>query len=146
MKNKDILTLRKEWYNQQKGIDPVLKKHVDFEETVLDHNHKTKFCRGVLQRYVNSFEGRVNGIYKRSGLMNEIPLPELLRNLAEYLETNHEGEQIIHPKEVKRKVLAKNSYNKLKKVELKLPKYTGRLTKALERLFIKHNIEIEYLK
>lgn len=56
----------------------------------MDHCHSTQFCRGALNRNSNAFEGLVYNAYKRClGWLTDVPLPNLLRNLAEYLEKDY---------------------------------------------------------
>jgi len=118
--------------------------------------------RGSINFKVNSFEGKVSNSYIRTGLRNLISLPTLLRNLADYYENNRlHSESILytHPSEKpKEAILTKTSYNNLEKCikentsknttalrdYKKLPKYRPKkqkLTKALQQLFTKYNIE-----
>lgn len=84
----EIEAIRDILAEQQKGIDPILK--VPFKEAkCLDHDHETQKIRGVLGRNSNAFEGKVFNAYVRCmRWLTDIPLPELLRNLADYLETD----------------------------------------------------------
>jgi len=122
--------------------------------------------RGSINFKVNSFEGKVSNSYIRTGLRSLISLPTLLRNLADYYENNRlhsENILYVHPSEKpKEAILTKTSYNNLEKcikestlgssirskVALsdlkKLPKYRPKkqkLTKALQQLFTKYNLE-----
>lgn len=175
LKTKDIKYLREKWYNEQEGVCPILGQPFELSCSVLDHQHKLKdelpdlsgkgICRGILHRSANSFEGKVLNSFKRLGLNKFIELPELLRNLAMYLENNKitdESEiKYIHPtEEPKKQKLTKSSYNKLHKVlkqqntvlenNNKKPKniikYSTNYNKTLEKLFIKHNIEPGFYK
>ena len=103
------------------------------------------------------FEGKINSLFKRTGLHKFIDLPSFLRNLADYLDNNkiQEGEHYIHPSEKPKKPkLMKSSYNKLKNTMkkegfsefAKLPCYTGNLTKPLQRMFEKYNLEPTFKK
>lgn len=73
----------------QNGIDPITKE--PFKETVAqDHCHITQHCRAALNRNSNAFEGLVTNAYTRClKWLTDVPLPELLRNLAEYLEVDY---------------------------------------------------------
>lgn len=73
----------------QNGIDPITKE--PFKETVVqDHCHITQHCRAALNRNSNAFEGLVTNAYTRClKWLTDVPLPELLRNLAEYLEVDY---------------------------------------------------------
>lgn len=159
LKQSELLRLRKEWYVDQKGIDPVLNKLIAFEDTVLDHMHTKKneepdiesgkgFCRGVLDRRVNSLEGRILKAFLRSGLNGEVELPEVLINLGMYLNNNRKNEGYVHPTSVVKGVLTKRCYNKLVKEingQVQCPAYgKGKLTKGIEKLFKRFNVEIHF--
>jgi len=156
LKSKDVKPLREKLYKEQNGICPVLKTELNPDDAVLDHQHKlfkdqelitdgNGLVRGVLSRTANSFEGKVFNAYRRLGLhKEECTLPEILRNLADYLE--QDNLPYIHPTEKpKSKKLKKSSYNKLVKLSpRKLPKYTGNFTKTLEKEFTKLSLIPEF--
>ena len=163
LKSSEIKALKEKWHIDQNYICPLIKQRVELDKSVLDHLHKLKaekpsietgkgLCRGVLHNSANQFEGKVTSIYKRLGLASLIELPDLLRNLADYLENNkyHQGEYYIHPTEkVKEPTLSKNSYNKLVKTingKQKIPNYNKKLTKALQKLFTKYDVEPKFNK
>lgn len=88
---KDIKEVRERLVKEQKGIDPILKEPFP-ENAVLDHDHDTQHIRAALSRNVNAFEGLVANSYKRClGWLTDKPLPEILRNLADYLEVDYSG-------------------------------------------------------
>lgn len=96
---KEAATLRSELLKKQGGIDPITKEVI--RKPVLDHFHEgNQHCRQVLQNEVNAWEGKVvNSFHRYMKHLTDKPLPEILRNLADYLETNNnipEDEQIIH--------------------------------------------------
>jgi hypothetical protein len=165
LKQSDIKVIREQWHEEQDNICPILKQTVDLSDVCLDHQHKLKsedpdetgkgLCRGVIHFQANAWEGKVLSSFKRVGLDKMINIVDALRNLADYLEHNkiHEGEHYIHPSEAPKKpTLTKRCHNKLVKAvngKQKVPPYIdkkGNLTKPLERLFEKYNIEIEYKK
>lgn len=164
LKQKDIKTLKEEWHNEQNQICPIIKKKFTLDEMVIDHEHKLKSelpdasgkgcCRGAISRFANALEGKVLNNFKRMGLDKHIDLPTFLRNLADYLEYNHLKDKTlyIHPsEEVKLPKLKKTSYNKLKKEysgKAKFPDYpkSGKVTKALEKLYLQYNLKPEYYK
>lgn len=162
--HKELKTLRKKIHTDQNSICPILKLEFSIDEMVIDHKHKKAseeigengagLIRGCIHRQVNSFEGKVTNAYKRYGLDKfGVSLPDLLRNLADYLEqyqTNY-----IHPTEIKKEPkLKKSSYNKLKKIHLassskrKFPEYpkSGKLTKKLEEFYKIHDLRPEFYK
>lgn len=105
----DLRELRELFIQEQNGICPILKCQVPCHDFVLDHKHKIKaeepgkdgkgLLRGAIHFKANSFEGVVERGYKRYGLKDLISLPELLRNLADYLENPPIKEKILHPSE-----------------------------------------------
>lgn len=163
LKGKDVPTLREKWWLENDKKCPIIGKEIPLSETVLDHQHKLKaeeasedgrgLCRGVLSNRANAWEGKIWNSFKRLGLGKYVDICTALRNLADYLESNHiqDDVQYIHPSEApKRPKLKKSCYNKLihamKKAEdkCKVPKYTGNLTKPISKLFSKYDIEPEF--
>ncbi len=165
LNEKDLKKIRTYQYKKQKGICPILRQRISLHEAVLDHKHKKKadpigvngdgICRGVLHFQANVMEGKLVKMFVRYGLHKFIELPELLRNIADYIENPPMKPKYIHPNEKpKRKILNKNCFNKLKKAyKLKYPRRkvlafpkSKTLTKPLVKAFEKCNIEIEYNK
>lgn len=111
IKNSDLKSFKEEQHNKQKSKCPILKKEFPIEKMVVDHKHGRKdtplgyngsgLIRGVIENGVNRLEGKIQGCYTRFGLEKHISLPELLRNLADYLETPPLGKKYIHPSEIK---------------------------------------------
>ena len=109
LSTKTASILRKKQWQEQSHCCSVLNKEIFFEDSVLDHLHKLKkeipgpggkgLVRGVLDYRVNGFEGYITKKYKRQGLTKLIPLPELLRNLADYLEQPTCQQIFIYPSE-----------------------------------------------
>lgn len=121
---------------------------------VLDHHHKKKVkgtgrIRGVLCRNCNIFLGKIENNSSRYCISGE-SLPEVLRNIANYLEK--EQYPFLHPSEKpKEPILKRSSYNKLKKElkgKYKIPEYpkSGKLTKNLEKLFSKVDFSPKFYK
>jgi hypothetical protein len=98
---KEIKEVRERLVKEQKGIDPILKEPFP-EAAVCDHDHGTQHVRAALSRNVNAFEGKILNSYIRclSWLTNK-PLPEILRNLADYLEVDYSNNP-YHPAWIKR--------------------------------------------
>lgn len=100
LKNSDDASkYRKILLEKQNGLDPIIG--IKITRPVLDHYHDgNQHCRQVLQNEVNGWEGRVANSFKRClGHLTDMPLHEVLRNLADYLEKNNnipEEEQVIH--------------------------------------------------
>lgn len=106
----DVKRVRERFVKEQKGIDPILEEPFK-EVTVLDHSHVTQHARAALNRNTNAFEGLVINAYKRClGWLTNKPLPEILRNLAAYLEQDYSSNP-YHPGFIKRLEV---DFNKLK--------------------------------
>lgn len=160
LKSKDIKPLREKLHKEQDFICPVCEQKTPLSETTLDHQHKlfkdqplgengAGLIRGVLCKQCNSVEGKIFNSLRRMGMhKKDISFSEILRNLADYLE--RDNLPLVHPTEIpKEPKIKKTCYNKLKKVcTVKMPAYpkSGKLTKELEKLFIRFNVDIEYLK
>lgn len=86
----DVKRIREKLLKDQKGIDPITKQIIPDKQAVLDHDHVTQNCRATLERNTNAFEGLVFNAYKRClSWQTDKTLPEILRNLADYLETDY---------------------------------------------------------
>jgi len=106
----DVKRVRERFVKEQRGIDPLLNEPSS-EVTVLDHSHTTQHTRAALNRNTNAFEGLVINAYKRClGWLTNKPLPEILRNLAHYLEQDY-SHNPYHPGFIKRLEI---DFNKLK--------------------------------
>jgi len=143
LKIKDVKPLRDKLIQQQNNICPICGNIIN--NPVLDHEHRKKIkgsglVRGVICRNCNVYLGKIENSCKRFGFSLE-ELPDILVNISNYLKvkTNY-----IHPSEEVKRKLKKSSYNKLLKVHPKAPKYTGRWTKTLTKLFNKYNIEPDF--
>ena len=129
----DLKKLRDYFATNNVIFCPILKKKIDIDKTVVDHQHKLKSeepdkdrgqVRAILEFRANAMAGKIENLYKRYGFHKEdISLPELLRNIADYLENDsitfeHPEDQnkiyLIHPNEVpKRKKVSKRDLNLL---------------------------------
>ena len=134
------------------------------KNSVVDHihgSHKSifpetnKLIRDVIHFEVNTLIGKIENQYLRiSKELKEIPLSDLLRNIADYIEKyskiENYNELLIHPSEWKPKKIKKSWFNKLKKEvkekynkEINYPK-SGKLTKEVKKYSELLNIEPEY--
>ena len=158
LKKSEISSLRITLLQQQGGRCPICKKCIT--DPCLDHEHKKRLggsglIRGVVCRTCNSFIAKAENNCLRCKIELK-QLPHVLRSIADYLEQPHKP--FIHPKEApKPKKLQKSSYNQLIRrmvidgVGLKKglpPKYpkSGKLTKTLEKLYEKVEIEPQFYK
>ena len=165
LKGKDLPALREEWWEENGKKCLITGLTIPLSEAVMDHQHKLKSdladesgpgcCRGVLSFQGNAWEGKVTNSFRRLGLNKKTDIVTALRNLAAFLECNHvHTDEVvwIHPSEEPKALkITKRCYNKLltaikkdKNAKGKVPKYTGRFSKPLEKLMDKYEIEIEY--
>jgi hypothetical protein len=135
LKSTEIKKTKEKLLSEQGGICLVSKMKISGPEAVLDHKHKlfkdqplgednAGYCRGVLHFAINAWEGKIFNSYRRLGLHKmELTMPQMLRNLADYLE--REPTEYIHPREVpKEPKIGKREFSKLSKVYLE--KYPNR--------------------
>jgi len=114
LKSKDVPIVRLNILNEQDGLCPICSEEV--KDPCLDHDHRRKRggtgqIRGVLCRMCNSFVAKSENNCVRYNIQKD-DLPDVLRNIANYLEKTHYP--LIHPSEgPKRKVVTKASYNKM---------------------------------
>lgn len=94
--SKDAGKYRSELMKVQKGIDPIINKPI--KDAVLDHNHSgDQECRAVLERTVNSFEGKIQNAYQRYlKHLTDADLSTILRSLADYYERDTSDMPIHH--------------------------------------------------
>ena len=156
LKWNDIPKVRQRILQKQNGICPLCQNPID--AACLDHHHKKRIkgtgqVRGVLCRSCNVMLGKIENNCVRYGISQKL-LPDVLRNMAVYLEGAHYP--YMHPSEMAPpKKLKKSSFNTLvtamkKKYvsEKQLPTFpkSGKLTKPLAVLFKKYKIEPGYYK
>ena len=128
---------------KENNICPILKIELTEETSVVDHKHRSKksdeineenggLIRGVINRFINSYLGKIENNYKRYGLHKYISLPDLLRNIADYIENPPlYKDKLIHPTEkIPEKKIGKREFNNFKKFLVN--KYPNR--KSLEKL------------
>lgn len=92
----DVKRVRDLLYSEQKGLDALTGLPLYTSDAVLDHNHSTQNVRGVIDRRINIFLGKIENCYNRYvGYWNKQDLSTILRNTADYLsKPEHE---YIHP-------------------------------------------------
>lgn len=153
--HKEFKELRHEQWSKQGKFCPILQQRIEYKDAVFDHKHKNKSekigedgkgcLRGVIHSQVNSFEGKVTNSFKRYGLHKfDISLPEVLRNLAGYIENPPMKPEYIHPNErPKAKKLGKRDFNRIIKYyfqmfprKRKLPLYpkSRKMNKEFEKM------------
>lgn len=134
----EIKVFKESQVKKQNGIDPITGE--PFKEVVVqDHDHQSQHCRGALNRNTNAFEGLVTNAYIRClKWLTDVPLPDILRNLADYLETDYSNNP-FHVGWMKR---VKVDFNKLSskqqdKVLIVLGSKVGRNLTERKELFAK---------
>ncbi len=150
LKSSQVKIIRDSILEQQGGKCPLCKGYVIMP--TLDHYHSKRqygsgLVRGVLCNTCNRLAGVIENNLARNGI-DYSDAPGVLLRIADYLENSREP--YVHPSEKqKAPVLGKNSYNKLVKAiagKQKIPKYNGKYTKALEKLFDKYKVEPTFKK
>lgn len=155
----EFMELKFKQWNKQKRICPILKQEITYDRAVFDHKHKIKsekigengkgLLRGVIHNQANVIEGKIVKLYKRYGLHKFILLPELLRNIADYIENPPMKPEYVHPSErPKPKKLGKRDFNRIckyyfqmypkRKMILMYPK-SGKMSKELSQMLEKAN-------
>jgi len=129
---------RKRLFKLQNEIDPILKKKIDFKDSVCDHDHNTQYCRATLHRQTNAFEGLVFNAYVRClKWVSDETLSNILRNLADYLEKDYSN-NAIHPGHIKKICTMFNSLTeKQKETILQSMHETGSNSKQRKEIFKK---------
>ena len=153
LRQKDISSIRdKILIEDQDGVCYICKRVP--KRPTLDHHHQkrikgTGLVRGVLDSNMNVFLAKIENNASRYAIKAE-DLPEILRNVADYLEKDQYP--YIHPSEApKAPKLKKSSYNRLKKIydlKRKFPEFpkSGKLTKGLTKIYEIYGIEPEFYK
>lgn len=94
---KEVSEVRKKLYDEQQGIDKVTGLELQYKDSVTDHDHKSHYVRGIIHRQVNAVIGKIENMYIRYiKWWCSIPLPELLRKIADYLELPID-KRYVHP-------------------------------------------------
>lgn len=85
------------------GSDPIYRIPLLPKDAVVDHDHETGLIRQVIHRDSNQFEGKVRNLYLRyARSRTSQTLPQILRNLADYLEYHAENPgDLYHPGHVR---------------------------------------------
>jgi hypothetical protein len=110
------------WLQEQNGLCPLCGQHIDLRikgEGVLDHNHDTGECRGVLHRSCNAAEGKVSNAAGRWGAKSAAyaDIIPFLENLVAYLKAPGKG--MVYPmhKTADEKREATNAKARLRRAE-----------------------------
>lgn len=88
LKAKDVKPFREEQLLKQGGICPLCLREIEEGASVLDHDHKTGYCRGTLHRGCNSMLGKIENNRLRYGLKDDEALQAFLSNTLEYMSSS----------------------------------------------------------
>lgn len=95
LKQAEIASVRASMLIAQKGYCAVCQLPLSAKEAVLDHDHRTGICRGVLHAGCNSLLGPVENNAPRFGVRN---LQAFLHGAAAYLKLHEQDmTQLLHP-------------------------------------------------
>lgn len=143
----DLLKIRRQLFDKQEGVDPILDEKIDYKDSVLDHDHSTQHCRAALHRQTNAFEGLVTNAHKRClGWLTDKSLPDILRSLADYLEKDF-SKNPYHSGWIKKcltefsKLNAAGQKNVLKKLEVSVEGNAASRKLALKKAIVKGKLE-----
>jgi hypothetical protein len=93
IKPKDIKPLRQEILLEQHGLCAICQEHIDLEEAVLDHCHKTGYIRAVLHRGCNAYIGHMENNLARNRITPS-RLAKILANFNLYINSHR---LMLHP-------------------------------------------------
>lgn len=166
LKTSQIKIFRNKLYKQNSFKCPILKVPLNEKDSVLDHIHKRKQTDEISENYgvirntihngANAFLGKIENAFIRYIPKDTITLPELLRNLADYVEKGQYVENntiFSHPKEngngdllkMKKIPFHKTKYKKLcdKMLEAKKKplKYNKFLTTKIQNLLNEYKVD-----
>ena len=114
----EVLQFRLQQWLKQDKICILCKREIAREDTVLDHDHKTGECRGVLHRGCNALEGKLANGRALNGLQDDNDFLTYLSNLYDYIKNSKLN--ILHPshksEEEKRQIRNKRVRTKRRRV------------------------------
>lgn len=106
----DVKRVRTTLYEEQNGLDALTGLPIDSYNSVLDHSHTTQHVRGVIDRNVNVFLGKIeNSFIRYIGYWYKEELSTILRKISDYLDQPEHD--YIHPGWLNR---VRIDFNKLK--------------------------------
>ncbi len=111
----DKAKVRAALYEDQNAVDILTNKPLDYKDSVLDHNHKTHYVRGVIHRQVNAFLGKLENNYIRYlSWWYDGTLSDFLRQCADYIE-RPDNDSFIHDSWIKGLCIKFNKLNEADK-------------------------------
>lgn len=112
LRHNEIKSFREELLIRQGGRDPITGLQI--KDAVLDHDHVSGHVRCVLQREVNSFEGKVWNAYKRFIRPLGASYEDVLISIIEYWSKDYSANP-MHPKHLTDKDKLLRKYKRLLK-------------------------------
>lgn len=108
------------------SVCPLCGTHIEEDDAVLDHDHKTGECRGILHRGCNALLGKIENGRVLNGLTDDVRFETYCRNLMEYIKNAKMG--FLHPthrtdrekKELQKKRARKRAAEKRKEAKQKV--------------------------
>lgn len=93
----EVKKVREKLFEDQESLCKLTKLPISDKDTVLDHDHKSQYVRGVLHRQSNAVLGKIENMWTRY-LKWWYPdtLSNFLRKCADYLDADH-GTAYLHP-------------------------------------------------
>ena len=86
--SEDVKAVRKMLYVEQKQTDRLTKLALPEAKAVLDHNHKTQYVRGVIDRHCNVALGKIENLWSRYvSWWYQGSMADFLRLCADYMDT-----------------------------------------------------------
>lgn len=99
---KDVKNTRENMLESQRNQDALTGLTLELKGSVLDHDHKSQRVRGVIDRQVNAYLGRIeNQFLRHMSWWYPQGLPTFLRQAAYYLEQDY-SHNPYHPGWIKR--------------------------------------------
>jgi hypothetical protein len=91
LKAADVAAFRLKVWNEQGQRCAITGQKLAFKDAVLDHDHKTGECRGVLARGANSMLGKIENHRKLAQLTSDADLHRMLIGVVKYLNLGRLG-------------------------------------------------------
>lgn len=139
LRQKDLPKYREELLDKQGGLCAVCQQPIE-KDPVLDHDHETGHCRGVLHRECNAVEGKLINWLRRF----KIDQTRFLEGVLAYWDAEH-NQNPIHPKhktEVEKEILRlKRKVKQVKKLETK-KKYQDLIRQLQRKAEVGHKAKI----
>lgn len=136
LKTTEVKPFRVSRLEEQDGLCMLCQQPISSDEAVLDHDHKTGVCRGVLHRGCNVMLGKVENAQARSKLTDKEHLSLLLVNLISYLDSNlnvlHPTHRSAEEKRLKRNAKAKKKRKLIGDLKNELTKPAKKTSKKIE--------------